>query len=51
MNNTYKKTIENAYNITKPLKDQGELATYIPELANINPSKFGVHMTKIDGTN
>lgn len=45
----YKSIIENAYKHTKPLKDQGELATYIPELANVNPDKLGLHMTKIDG--
>ncbi len=51
MNSNYGHIIENAYKLTRPLKDQGELATYIPELANVNPAKFGVHMTKIDGTN
>ena len=50
MDSNYKKIIENAYNLIKPLKDQGNLATYIPELANVNPAKFGVHMTKVDGT-
>lgn len=51
MESNYKDIIENAYKITKPLKDPGKLATYIPELANVNPHKFGVNMTKIDGTN
>lgn len=50
MESNYKYIIEKAYNFTKPIKDRGQLATYIPELANINPSKFGVHMTKVDGT-
>ena len=50
MQSNYKNIIENAYNLTKPLKDLGKLATYIPELANVNPNKFGVHMTHIDGT-
>ncbi|MUU77054.1 glutaminase [Winogradskyella endarachnes] len=50
MNSDYSKIIENAYKLTKPLKDKGKLATYIPELANVNPEKFGVHLTKIDGT-
>ena len=27
-----------------------QLATYIPELANVDPYMFGVHMTKVDGT-
>lgn len=51
MESNYRKIIENAYNITRPLKDEGKLATYIPELANVNPAKFGVHMNKVDGTN
>jgi len=25
--------------------DSGEVASYIPELKNINPNKFGVHLT------
>lgn len=51
MDSNFRKIIENAYNSTKPLKDLGKLATYIPELANVDPSKLGVHMTRIDGTN
>ncbi|WP_117880827.1 glutaminase [Aureibaculum luteum] len=50
MASNYKSIIENGYNLAKSLKDQGKLATYIPELANVDPSMFGVHMTKIDGT-
>ncbi|WP_299099925.1 glutaminase [uncultured Winogradskyella sp.] len=50
MDSNYNEIIENAYNFTKPIKDKGKLATYIPELANVNPSNFGVHMTKVDGT-
>mgnify|MGYP001820406670 CR=1 FL=1 len=51
MESNYKHIIKNAYEHTKPLKNLGKLATYIPELANVNPAKFGVHMTKMDGTN
>ena len=51
MDSNYKHIIENAYKFTKSIKDKGHLATYIPELANVNPAKFGVHMTKIDGAN
>ncbi len=51
MNSNYKNIIENAYNKAKSLKDKGQLATYIPELANVDPSMFGVHMTKVDGSN
>ncbi|WP_179319932.1 glutaminase [Winogradskyella helgolandensis] len=51
MNSDYSQIIENAYKFTKSLKNQGKLATYIPELANVDPDKFGVHMTKLDGDN
>lgn len=50
MGSNYKKIIENAYKLTNSLKDKGKLATYIPELANVDPSKFGAHITIIDGT-
>jgi len=50
MDLNYKKIIENAYKLTNSLEDKGRLATYIPELANTDPSKFGVHITIIDGT-
>lgn len=36
-----------AYQKIKMLKGKGALADYIPELANINPSKFGVHITTL----
>jgi len=29
-------------------KDPGKVASYIPELRDINPNKFGVHLTTID---
>ena len=51
MNSDYSQIIENAYKLTKSLKNQGKLATYIPELANVDPDKFGVHITKLDGDN
>ena len=38
--------------INKGLEERvnpGKVATYIPELGNIDPNKFGVHLTKIDG--
>lgn len=51
MESNYKKIIEKAYNKVGLFKDEGKLATYIPELANVDPSLFGVHMTSVDGTN
>ena len=50
MDSNYKNIIEKAYKLTNSLKNEGELATYIPELANVDPSNFGVHMTKVDGS-
>jgi glutaminase len=50
MDSNYRIIIEKAYKLTNSLKDEGKLATYIPELANVDPSMFGVHMTKVDGT-
>jgi glutaminase len=35
----------------EPYKDQGEVASYIPELAKINPDKYGVHICTVDGKN
>ena len=29
-------------------EDLGKVATYIPELGNVNPTKFGVHLTTIN---
>ena len=28
----------------------GQIATYIPQLGSVDPDKFGIHLTKIDGT-
>ena len=40
-------------NINQSLKDRnnpGKVACYIPELGNVDPNKFGIHLTTIDGT-
>lgn len=47
----YKDIIETAFLYTSGLSDKGKLATYIPELASVDPSKFGVHMNTLDGDN
>lgn len=31
-----------------PFKQEGELASYIPELANVNPNYFGIHVACLD---
>jgi glutaminase len=51
MSSNYKDIIEKTFELTSLLEDEGKLATYIPELANVDPSMFGVHMTKVDGSN
>ena len=28
----------------------GKIATYIPQLSSVDPNKFGMHLTKVDGT-
>ncbi|SLM32413.1 putative glutaminase [Desulfamplus magnetovallimortis] len=33
------------------IADKGNVASYIPELSNINPDKFGIHLTTIDNRN
>ncbi len=40
----YKKVIENVFSKVQNIEDQGTLASYIPELATMNPDKFGVHI-------
>lgn len=45
----YKDIIEQAFLHTSALSDKGKLASYIPELANIDPKMFGVHLSTIDG--
>ncbi|MDA8563324.1 glutaminase [Mariniblastus sp.] len=27
----------------------GKIATYIPQLGSVDPSKFGIHLTTVDG--
>jgi len=45
----YQDIIEKAFNYTKEQKNKGKIATYIPELANVDPNKFGAHMTSLRG--
>tara|TARA_R110001632_G_scaffold135220_1_gene250645 strand:+ start:402 stop:1322 length:921 start_codon:yes stop_codon:yes gene_type:complete len=49
MDSNYKHIIEEAYKKTHSLKDAGNVATYIPELAHVDPDMFGVNMTTLDG--
>ncbi len=45
----YQSLLENIYEQVKNQPNKGELATYIPELARINPDKFGISLQFLDG--
>lgn len=45
----YQKIIEEIYSEVKELQGEGKVADYIPALANIDPAKFGIAITSIDG--
>lgn len=47
----YKKIIEEIYFEIKNVEDIGKIPDYIPELSNIDPSNFGIHITTIDRQN
>jgi len=42
-------TIETVFEHIRKEGDQGKVASYIPELARVNPENFGVCLTTIDG--
>ncbi len=46
---TYEKIFHDIYDDLKAVEDIGQVADYIPELANVNPDQFGVHLTTVDG--
>ena len=45
----YQAILEEIYRDVVNRPDDGKVASYIPELAIIDPSKFGVHLATIDG--
>jgi glutaminase len=45
----YRRILDEIYEEAKAFKGQGELATYIPELARVDPLKFGIHLTTAAG--
>jgi glutaminase len=45
----YLSFLNEIYQESKELTVQGKVATTIPELAIVNPDKFGIHLTSIDG--
>ena len=44
----YQKIISDIYHELKNEEDTGQVAVYIPELGNVDPDKFGVHLTTVD---
>ena len=44
---SFKEIISSVYYSINAIEDKGILASYIPELANVNPEQFGVHITTI----
>jgi len=45
----YEKALKEIYNELKPSFGQGEIATYIPELARVSSQKFGMALITVDG--
>ncbi|HEY5692330.1 MAG TPA: hypothetical protein VIS49_12795 [Cyclobacteriaceae bacterium] len=35
----------------KSLEDKGKIVSYIPEFGNVDPAKFGIHLTTVDNKN
>ncbi|MBK9981775.1 MAG: glutaminase [Saprospiraceae bacterium] len=51
MNSYYEQILKEIYHDVQRLKDNGIVAQYIPELASIDPSKFGVHLCTSENEN
>ncbi|MBV5311685.1 MAG: glutaminase [Prolixibacteraceae bacterium] len=47
----YNKLFSKLYGAVGDADELGQVASYIPELANINPNKFGVHLTTLNDNN
>lgn len=45
----YEQIFKEIYRQLETVEDLGEVADYIPELSKIDPDRFGVHLTTIDG--
>ena len=45
----YQNILNDIYNEVRKLPNEGKVASYIPELAAINPDKLGIHLLTIDG--
>lgn len=47
----YQKIVDKIYKEVSGLENPGKIATYIPELGNVNPDKFGVFVQNVNGDN
>ncbi|HLV70988.1 MAG TPA: glutaminase [Xanthomarina sp.] len=45
----YQSILNTIYNNVVQEEDKGQIATYIPELANVNENSFGIHLQLISG--
>lgn len=50
MNINFEDIIQNIFQEIKNTQDPGKIASYIPELRNVDPEKFGVHISRLDQT-
>ena len=47
----FKEIIQEVYQKVKNIDDKGQLASYIPELANVDSQNFGIYISTIDNLN
>lgn len=47
----FQKVIKEVFQEVNGIEEKGALASYIPELANVNSKKFGVHISTLSGMN
>ena len=47
----FEELIQDVYLKIKSREDKGEMASYIPELSNVDPKNFGVHISTINQVN
>lgn len=45
----YETIFQEIYHELQSIEDIGRVADYIPELADVNPDQFGVHLTTVEG--
>lgn len=45
----YNKIFEDIHRELSKVEDQGSVANYIPELSKVNPNRFGVQLTTVEG--